>query len=120
MRKHLVHRLAGMGIGGERRYLGIWMPRQQAYRIGAGVPGRAENADLLLRAHHIAPSGAALAFGSLALAALASDLCWFNLKLPSTSSTDITSPTIAFFIASSRPAVIFEDVQGSFGASQLS
>jgi len=36
------------------------------------------------------------------------------------SSTDITSPTIAFFIASSRPAVIFDEVQGSFGASQLS
>jgi len=43
-----------------------------------------------------------------------------QLKLPSTSSTDITSPTIAFFIASSRPAVIFDEVQGSFGASQLS
>jgi hypothetical protein len=33
------------------------MPRQQAHRVGSGVAGRAENADLLLRAHHTLPSG---------------------------------------------------------------
>ena len=49
MRKHLAHGLAGMGVGGERRDLGIRMPRQQAHRVGSGVAGRAENADLLLR-----------------------------------------------------------------------
>ena len=33
-----------------------------------------------------------------------------SLKLPSTSSTDITRPTIAFFSVSSRPAVTFDTV----------
>ena len=66
MRKHLCHRLAGMGVGGERGDFGIGMPRQQAHRVGAGVAGRTQNADLLLRAHHIAPSDVVLAFNCVA------------------------------------------------------
>src|SRR5436309_14559928 len=56
MRKHLVHGLAGMSVGGERRDLGVRMPRQQTHRVGPGVAGRAENADLLFRAHRTVPS----------------------------------------------------------------
>ncbi len=62
MRKNLVHRLASMGICGERRYLDARMPRQQPHRVGAGVTGRADNADLLSRAHDTVPSGIALSF----------------------------------------------------------
>ena len=36
----VAHRLAGMGVGGERGDFGIGMPRQQAHRVGAGVAGR--------------------------------------------------------------------------------
>ena len=45
MRKDLRHRLAGMGVGGERRDLHVRMARGEAYQVGAGIAGRAENAD---------------------------------------------------------------------------
>ena len=53
MRKHVAHGLAGVGIGSERRDLGIRMPRQQAHRVSSSVAGRAENADLLLRSSSV-------------------------------------------------------------------
>src|SRR5437868_7029067 len=62
MGKYLVHGLAGMGVGGECPDLGVRMPRQQTHRIGPGVAGRAQNADLLFRAHRTVPSGIALTF----------------------------------------------------------
>ena len=71
MRKHIAHGLAGMGIGGERGDLGIRMPRQQAHRVGSGVAGRAENADLL-RAHHAFLSGEIVCLSCTAAAAKAS------------------------------------------------
>ena len=54
MRKDLGHRLAGMGIGGERRDLHPRVEEREADEVGAGIAGCAEHADLLL-AHHIAP-----------------------------------------------------------------
>src|SRR5512133_2075963 len=70
MRKHVAHGLAGMGIGSESHDLGIRMPRQQAHRVGSGVAGRAENADLL-RAHHTLLSGETVGLSCTAAAAKA-------------------------------------------------
>ena len=61
MRKHLAHRLAGMGVGGERGDLGIRMPREQPHGVGAGVAGGAEHGDFLFHAHGVSPSSAAAA-----------------------------------------------------------
>ena len=49
--------------------------------------------------------------------ASASDLVWFNLKLPSTQSTVMTTPVIAFSSISRRPEEISAIVQTGFGAS---
>ena len=45
MRKDLRHRLAGMRVGGERDDLDVRMARGEAHEVGAGIAGRAENAD---------------------------------------------------------------------------
>src|SRR6185369_16669980 len=83
----------------------------------ANTSGRAS---LIKRAMCCAPASACAASEPAIAAKSVSDLCWLSLKLPSTSSTVISRPTIAFFNASRRPAVIFDDSHGFFGSSRSS
>src|SRR6185437_13784650 len=138
MRKHVRHRLAHMGIGGERGNLDVRMPRQQPHSVRTGIAGRAEDSDLpgthgLVstgwfanasgRAFRINaatardPDSDCAASAPATATKSASDLCWLSLKLPSTSSTAMTKPTMAFFMVCNRAVVILSDVQGFFGKS---
>ena len=53
MREHLRHRLAGMGVGGQRRDLHLWMGEGEADEVGARVAGGPQHADADLLSHGI-------------------------------------------------------------------